>query len=545
MAQSSRRPSVFGSIASLAIGTLFLFVSVSLFLTATWMGRDDPNAYVQRLYLETEKTFRAAIDPRFQTKADEVGRVATRLVVIDIVKGGALYDDRGHQQAPFGEAPETSFQMVSLTGLRIFPTSEKNRFEFYYSPAVTETPFHLMARIDAGTMSQLESMAFDRRVGVALAGGFAAALAGAAVVWLFVARPIRQTIRVMEKAIADPATADHGEALPTGRSEIGVLAILLERVRSTVGEMWRNKVTVADAILESAPFAVVQMSQDGSPIFANPASSTVFLRDVVRSQNATPLVVKDMATGARSVLHEHLGRHPGETRLVEIPTSEGNNYGMLGGFTIGQKSKTPITLALVSDVTTLQRALMSSAADLAAERRNLLIKACREFELKLMLESCLTLLSGTGSAQEGQIDPLTAANEWLDAAVEVGLVSGKSVSPEAPLVAGHAEEIRSVMRLALLVCNARVGSFPTIAAVDVRGISFDTVGVTIRTAPEAGAEQHQSSSDWQLAFAALRTAMRKIGGQLGEFESDEDGTSLKMILRGASERLQTGIRNKA
>ena len=107
-----------------------LAVSLATYAAIVVNRRDDVRRFEERRYAEVEMVLQAAIDPRFQTKAEEIARVAERLVVIEAIKGGALFDESGHALQVFGERPLTDFQAVMQTGRQIFLTRDANRIEF-------------------------------------------------------------------------------------------------------------------------------------------------------------------------------------------------------------------------------------------------------------------------------------------------------------------------------------------------------------------------------------------------------------------------------
>ncbi|WP_181701417.1 hypothetical protein [Chthonobacter albigriseus] len=519
--------------------TAFAVVGVSALIT-----RDDPNAFLERLYTETEQTVRAAIDPRFQTKSTEVGRVTNRLVMMEILKGGAMFDATGHLVESFGEKAVTGFEAIKHGTSRIFRTLDPYRVEFYIPPEVSGTPFHLIARIEITEMTRLETISGERVTMLALASGALAAVIIAIVVWLRVARPMRQILAVVDRVISDPASADAAMILPTGRDEIGALGIALDRFRTMLASTWRSKVIVAENLLERAPVGVVQLAMEGTPTFCNSVATALFDRDVVKTQNTAPLVVRDLASGERAVIREHLEKHGSECRLVEIMTSSGPRYAMCGGLVIGRDTRSPSYLVLFTDISPLYEGKV--AAEDARQRAEYGTRTTnrRNMELKLSLEACLSLLGGGEKHPEVHIEVLPFVEEWLAMARQSDLVVNSSIGNESPIIAGPQEELRAVIRLGLLLAYARTGSAPAAMVIEGRGINFETAGFTIRAqaAGGDGGPEHAVAADWQLIMAAFRTALRKVGGQISEFTAGEDGTTVKFVLRGAAERMQTAIK---
>lgn len=541
MGLSATRTSPLKSIASMAGAVLFVTTFAAAFGVAWVIAQNDNRSYTDRIYGETERIFKAAIDPRFHSKADEISRVLSRLVVIEAIKGGTLFDDTGHMQQVFGEEPVTTFADIEMTGRSSFVVPEAQRVEFYYPPGRTSTPFHILARIDVEAMSTLEGQSIERMLFTALSAGLAAAVFGVSFVFAFVAVPVRRLRLTMDRIVANPADSQSGAPLRSGPTEIGALAATIERFRGMLADIWRTKVLVADAILERAPVAVIQMAPDGSPTFVNPAAEDLLARDVVRTQTNVPLIVRDVTSGDRTVLREHLDLYSGENRLVEIATSAGPRFAIVGGLVVGADSRTPTTIALLADATTIQNARIGAETSRRNEAVRLRVAHRREFELKLMLESCLALLSGPDRPKPVHIDPLPYARDWLNSARDLGLVATADVTHgEGPTVEGAAEDLRAVIRLALLVAYARCPSIPVDIEVDARGINFETAGLTVRARGvelDPGQEPEPPTADWQLAFAALRGAIRRVSGQLSEFDAKGNSVSVKIVLRGASERL--------
>jgi hypothetical protein len=544
VAHNNKRSTVHASLALVGAVLLFAAAFCGVQAAAVVTGVRDRADFVERTYVHAERTLKAAIDPRFQTKAEEIGRVLTRLVVIDAIKGAAMFDSSGHLQDTFGEATETSYETIERNGLEVYPVKDQTRAEYYLAPDVTGTPFHLLVRVDVGIMAGLEGLSDQRALILSLAGAGAAGTAAMISVWLGIARPIRRINAAVDKALANPALADVGTPLHAARTELGVLASGIERFRSSLADIWRTKVMVADAILEHSPFAVVQLAPDGSPIFGNPAASGLFDRDVVRTQATSPLVVRDVASGGRAVLRDHLDQHPGELRLVEIATGSGPHYAVAGSLVVGAETRTPTTVAMFADVGAIHGARLDAEQRLADEQGHGRLMIRREAELKLMLESCIALLGGAGKGAEVHIDVTPFASEWLDSARAAGLVSGAHLAPDGPMMAGMRDDLRAVVRLGLLVAYARSPRAPVQMAVEAKGINFETAGLTIKAtpAPEDDPSSGPVGADWSIAIAALRAAVKRVGGQMSEVASGEDGTTLKFVLRGAAERVATTIK---
>ncbi|WP_237153381.1 hypothetical protein [Oryzibacter oryziterrae] len=518
-----------------------MVVAGAMYLSVVTLRVADTARFIDRRYADMRTTIQAAIDPRFQNKADEISRVAERLVVIDAIKGGALFDASGHLQETFGEPTETSFQSIVQTGRSIFKQSSTDRVEFYYSPETTGTPFHILVRVATGEITDLEALRDGRTlILVAIAGG-AAATAMALIFIFFVAWPLRRIARTMQKTLADPASADLGAPLHTSDTEVGQIALAVERLRSSLAEIWRTKVMVADAILEHSPFPILQMSADGSPMFANPAANEIFARDVVNTFGTAPLVVRDIESGDKTNIKVYLDDHRDAAHLVEIPTQKKSRFALLGSLIVGAETRTPTTVAMASDVSAIHLARLKAEADLQQSVKQVHNAARREFELKLMLESCISLL-GNGKAPEVHIDITAFAREWVQSAQDVDLIGTVQSSDEAPQVAGAREDLRAVVRLAILATYARLGTTPVDLIVDIKGISFETVGLVVTARPSAAGNTERSVADANLALAALRAASKRIGAQLGEVVSTEEATTLRMTLRGAAERMSTGMK---
>ncbi len=544
MAYLGRRKRSYASIAWVAVVVLFVVVSGGVYGTGMAVNRDNVMDQQMLIHEETGRLFNAAIDPRYQTKAEEINRVTTRLVVINAIRGGAIFDQSGHLQEVFGEKTDTSLEAIERSRNKVYAVEDPTRLELYYPPAATGTPFHILTRVETKPIFAQQELVHERLVFVALVAGTIAAVFGAAIIVLFVTIPVGRIVAVVTRALGDPAQADSGEPLKSGRTEIGILAGQIERFRTELGEIWRTKVLVADTLLESSPFGVVQLAADGSPAFANPAASALFGRDVVRTQSTVPLVVRDVATGTRQVLREHVEAYGLERRLVEIITSSGANYALMASLLIGVDTRKPTNLVLFADVGDLHRARLAADEQSGEASNKFQASMRREFELKLMLESCMALLGGTDKPADVQIEASPFATEWLTAAAGAGMISMVNTVAEGPVVAGGAVDLKASIRLGLLVAYARLGYAPASMSVEIRGINFETVGVTIKATPSSMETNVDSAvvADWQLAFAALRMAVRRIGGQLSDVVSSDGVVVVKIILRGAAERLQTGLR---
>lgn len=533
-------------IKSLAlIGALALSVAVfgSVLVAGLVLRQGDRTDYFLRAYGHSEHTLKAAIDPRFQAKAEEIGRVLTRLVVIDAIKGAALFDASGNLQDVFGERTETSFQSFERIGSKVFTVADPRRAEFYMSPAVTGTPFHMLVRIDVGEMGGMEGIAEQRIMALAAVGAGIVAIATFAATWFGISLPIRRINKVMDRMVANPGLADTGGPVRAGVGELAALVSGVERFRSTLAELWRTKVLVADAILEQAPFAVVQIAPDGALTFGNPSAVAMFEREMTHQPaDAAPIIVRDVDSGDRAVLREIVERNGGKPRLIEIETATATRYAVAAGLVVGAETRAPMLVAMLADATATHAARLGAEQAGAAmlSRNRLLVR--RETELKLSLETSLALIDPGERGRDVNVDPSVFADEWLAVAVKAGLLAPDSiVHKDTPLVTGTKADVRAAIRLGMLLAYARCGHPPVTMDVEIKGLNFETVGVTIRATCPPDAPEEQLAADWQLAFAALRVIIKKLGGQMSEFAAGaERSATVKFGLRGAAERLSTG-----
>ncbi len=443
------------------IGAVVLSVAVfgAVFAAGMVLRMSDSTTYFMRAYDHSERTLKAAVDPRFQSKADEIGRVLTRLVVIDAIKGAALFDASGHLQDVFGERTETSFESFERIGSKVFTVADPRRAEFYLPPEATGTPFHLLVRSDVGEMIGMEGLAEDRILVLAAVGSGFVAVITLVAVWYAISVPIRRINVVLDRMVANPGLADTGGPVRAGVGELATFVASIERFRSSLAELWRTKVLVADAILEQAPFAVIQLAPDGTPTFGNPAASVLFDREIVLGPgDAVPLIVRDLDSGERLLLREQLERHGGAPRLVEVPTLTTSRYAIAASLVVGAETRTPTTVAMFADVTaTHESRLDAERAGAAMLARNRLLVR-REAELKFSLETSLALIGGGERAREVHIDPTGFAEEWLATGLAAGLLDPSSVvHKDSPLVAGGREDLRMAIRLGMLLAYARCG----------------------------------------------------------------------------------------
>ncbi|WP_075216260.1 hypothetical protein [Mongoliimonas terrestris] len=547
MSDSANRRRVLVTASAMAGFLAFLFTVLAGVGVGVVIAERDRAVHIDRLFAATELTFRAALDPRYQTKAEEINRVATRLAVLDVVKGGAVIDTSGHLLQTFGEPATTAFETIRRTPETVYATGDPARVEFYLAPETTATPFHILTRMDTASIGAMEALAVERAVLIAVVAGLAAGLAAFLVVETRIAAPLRKILKVLALVMKDPALADTGDRLPSGATEVGRLGSELERFRGFLAEVWRKKVLVAESLLEQSPFAIVQMVADGTPTFANAPATALFDRDLVRSQNAAPLVVRDMESNVRSVLREHVDRFGADCRLVEIITSEGARYAACGGLMVGKQTRTPTYVAMFADATPIQRSRLAAESDVREQKRLYRQSERRVLEVKLSLEACLALMGGAPEGGSQNLEVLAFAEEWFAAGQTAGLVAAYNIGKESPLVSGAPDDLKAVVRLALLVAYARLGTAPAMMTLDMKGINFETASLTVkgqRAALEAG-EDDPILADWHLAVAALRAAVRRVGGQLGDVTASDEGTQVRIILRGAAERLQTGMKAAA
>lgn len=526
------------------VGFVATFAAVSVAAIA-FRQTDRLDRYEQS-YSNTQNVLLSAIDPRFQTKVEEVARVAERMVVIGAIKGGTLFDASGHRLQSFGEQTETGFQTVLDTGRTIFRPKDADRLEFYYSPDVSRTPFHVIVRFATGGVEAELAARENRMIVLALGGGLAAGLPVALFFLLFVALPIRRINRIIGVALADPANADSGKSLSSDGSEVGQMALAIECMRSTLAGIWRSKVLVANSILESSPFAILQMNAEGVPVFNNPACVGLFERDVVHSFSSAPLpiLVRDVESGEQLKLKAFIDQLDGCCRLIEIPTAVNRRYALVSSQEVGQHGRPPLTVVLAADVSTLQQGRLKAERLAGESGEALRLAGFREFELKMMLESCLALIGGANGS-DVHLDATPFAREWLDTGRESGLVSSYQCGEEGPQVVGDRENLRAAVRLALIAASAQCRGAPVEIAVDFRGISFEAAGMEVTARTTGGAASRPSVADPALVLAALRKAVRRVGGQLAEMSAEEGRCVLRLTLRGVAERVSTAMKTAA
>ena len=528
------RPSIF------AFGAVF---AALLSITSVVREHDDER-YLERRYADVGKILSAAIDPRFQSKADEITRVAERLVVIGAIRGGGLYDGSGHEQQVFGERVEASFNAVMRTGRTVFRPAGSAKADFYYPPEASLTPFHIFLRVDVGEITSLETVRDDRAITIAFGGGAAAALITELVMMMMVWWPLRRVRAGVEAMLHDPASADRGQPLRSWGGEVGKLTFAFECLRSMLADVWRTRVMVADTIIESSPFAVLQINTDGHPFFANPSCARLFGRDILRTNEVSPLMFRDLTSGARLSLKAYVETHKSGIRAVEFPTPSGPKQALMASLVLGAETRAPVNVLVGVDISTLYGARVAAEAALKSGMDEVHRSTVRVFEYKQMLEACLALMGGGKKGRE-HVQVANFAQEWLDAATEAGAVQVSEVEGDDPELAGGTDNLRSVVRFAAFAAYAELGTLPVDMKIDVKGVDFETAGLQVQVRAAAGAKG-ACVADGNLALAALKAAVARVDGQLSGLEKDESGTVLvRVILRGAAERMQTAMKSKA
>jgi len=101
------------------------------------------------------------------------------------------------------------------------------------------------------------------------------------------------------------------------------------------------------------------------------------------------------------------------------------------------------------------------------------------------------------------------------------------------------------VRFAAFAAYTELGTLPVDMKIDVKGVDFETAGLQVQVRAAAGAKG-ACAADSNLALAALKAAVARVDGQLSGLEKDESGTVLvRIMLRGAAERMQTAMKSKA
>ncbi|ODN70913.1 hypothetical protein [Methylobrevis pamukkalensis] len=527
---------------SILVFAATLAVCAGLVMAAerTWLAEETT-----RLRESSIALLRSAIDPRYQTKSEEVSRVGSRLVVIDALKGASIFDETGTVLESFGERPHTTFAALRHGVVPAPESPEEARAEFHIAPVVTETPFHLLLRVDTTPMRTIVARNVARLRLAALVISLVAAAVAAMVVQRRIARPARRIAAVLAAAIEHPEAADRQLCAMARSDEIGRMARNIDSFLTQIAAAWRTRVMVADALLSNAPTGLVQVSAGGALLSANPAAERLLALRYGDDGLPLPTNLRMVDSGERMTLTQCAGALREGSRLVEALESRVPTFMLADAVKAGSEEAGQSTVILLTDVTSLQRSGQESAERAGLAEREIRERARRQLELKLMLESCLALLAPSPSGPDEHIDPLPLAVNWIRDAQAAGLVGEADVSLEGPIVSGAAADVEAIVRLGLLSVFARAGSTPVRLVVEGKGINFETAGYTFRAYPPAAAQAHDdgsaSAADWQLALAALRTAVKRVRGQVSEFASTEDETSVRVILRGATERVHTGL----
>ncbi|MBH0238460.1 PAS domain-containing protein [Methylobrevis albus] len=497
------------------------------------------------LRLDTTRQFMSALDPRYHNKSAEIGRTGRRLVVTEAIKGGAIFDVSGEPIDAFGETPVADFNAIRHGQVVTRPPSAPSRAEFHFTPALSGTPFHVILRVSTEeTMADIADLRRQLLI-IAVLGGLVGGVAAGLVVYGRVSRPARRFARAFEAAALEPASADRSSLANGRRDEIGHLASGIDSFFAMFAEAWRSRIMVADAILESAPFGVLQVTSTGRVIAANPAALAL-LGTVPAANGEIPPPVLAFADGSGAVAVVG-GADPfdGECSLVSIRSSVETRHAIAGAVVLttgdeaGNEGRSIVLLADASGLEA-ERAGLSADVDRRVADNQQLTR--RQAELRMMLECCLAMLDTAPAGGDTHVEPARFAEHWLAEATAAGMIARGDVSEERPTVSGSAADIETVFRLALLTVYARVGGPPAMITVEGRGINFDTAGYTFRAT--AGSEI-TTAADWQVALAALRSAVRRVRGQVSEFSATEMECSVRIILRGAAERLSTGLSRAA
>ncbi|SON54213.1 hypothetical protein HDIA_0672 [Hartmannibacter diazotrophicus] len=487
----------------------------------------------------------SAIDPRFQSKAEEIGRVGTRLVVIDALKGASIFDATGSQLETFGERPFTTFNAIRHGVIPAPESSEEARAEFHISPEESQTAYHLLIRVDtsqmlarvAANLRQLRIMSVMIGLLVSLFSGF--------LVRQRIALPAKRINRIVREALLTPTRAGEERCDIGRRDEIGHLAREIDDFLLQFAAAWRTKVMVADMLLSTSPIGVIQFSDKGVILAANPAAHSLVNLEFDQGGKELPRTLR-LTASDQTVSLDKAGVNFGtETYLVEAMEAPTPTYLLASAVANEDTEGFKTTVLLLTDATKLYKERLSLIEERDRGWRDVEERSRRQLELKMMLESCLSLMAPAPSGPDGSIEPMPMAEAWINDAQAVGLVKSAESSVEAPTVSGDSHDIDAVMRLALLTAMARIGKSPVDIVVEGKGINFETAAYTVRArAPAAGAELADASSnatDWNLALAALRVAIKRVKGQMVDFSATDEEVSVRMILRGASERLSTGM----
>lgn len=492
----------------------------------------------------------ATIDARTQNRAEENERVGKRLVIINAIVGGAIYDGSGALLSTFGEQPQATLEAMQQERINQLSSDAGTRTDYFIAPSQTQTPFQIIVRADTSRVA----LDFQRNVDLAIiviaAGALIAAATSLFFVRLRVGRLAKKIAHALEKAIEHPSRSASFVTSMKGRDEIAALAHTVDVFLTQISNIWVRRVEVADRMLQELPFGTILLRANGEIVQCNPTVEPL-ITDVFRRDDGISgerKCIRDIATDRIATLREFTLATTDRLTYIEILGTETPSYFVATSVRLSNDSKEQLYAVMLADIGSVQSERLT-AEYLAAQRMAYIeMMRRREAEMKMMLDSCMSLIQAGTKIVETGVEPITPALDWCQEMAQAGILATYDLPDSAPTVSGSPAAVSSIFRNALMLGYASCGRWPISVDIKAQGINFETVGFTITVTAAEGSQEISDSGmmlDKNVAMAALRSDIRRCRGQLAEITSENGTTRIQFILRGVSEWLQASQQSPA
>ncbi len=487
----------------------------------------------------TRDLVRTAIDPQEFPNLDRLMAIGDHLVRATDVTGGVYLSGIGELRGTFGEEPGLKWIEARVHGNAWRLSDDHSRFEMFFPPEATGTPYGLIVERDTG---HRWAAALDRAVN-ALLFLLAAVVGLAAFVAVFVNRHVQRPLAILRNsvdfALNQPERAQKHLSQIARRDEIGQLSRALDQLLFFTANTVDDELAAAQAITEKNPHAIMTFSAEGHLLSANAAALRLFsARDVEALARRDP---------------ECLFRFGGEPRTAADLVSGGPAFGpgeivlpgstipcLIGGDIVRRADGSPLRLFLVFvDVTSLVTDMREQVRQRQGADSEMNAMRDRLQRMRHLFDACLVLLElDNDSAPSGQ--PVTMSPDhfldgWLSKAVTAGgMLPGAIAREELPPVMGDPDELRRLFSTVLDAIRLRSPE-PTPSLRVLSALKqADQVTITIHTEPEDGSEVPcggiASGEDVSLMLAAAAVLARRQGGRLVATSMDDIGNAVIFAL---------------
>ena len=467
---------------------------------------------------------KAAVDPNVFPTVQYEKDVLTRLAPAAYIAGARIEDTAGEPLATLGEAPDLAAleaRRAAVTAqadpggqyIDVYIPSEFSGFTHAIVLRLDLEPYHAMLRariIHAG----LEALA----IAAIICFGLTFAL------YPVLFRPISLIHRAVIKGIADQDIADQFVIKWKRTDELGTLASAINQLLIGASANYNDTLHTAHQVIENSAVATMVYKPSGELSYANPRALKLFntgsLEELAGLDQAF-LKIKAAASpsAAPITIEEALADGPYSEEGTIITPNGAVAMICMGDISYRDDGSVRRYVSQFLDAqAALSRISRLTAANEQANQRRQMAEQ-RSVTLKILLESCLTLLdtsnSTDGHSELVEVEPII--KNWAQIYARVGKAR-RVMYNRLPELNGDAKLLTALLRQALSFMDFRSeyrnSEFRLIGNVDSGMVVFDLSETLPADAEEKSAREMDNEEEWMLCLAALGKLVEHAGGTM-------------------------------